>query len=873
MLEKKNNYNRTDDFIINYFINGGEMSNFIFSNEQKRIVEYDKNAVIQVNGCPGSGKTLVAIKKSLFLANKYNKKVLFLYYNKSLGFEIKRLFESFDEYSLLKDMIIIDHIDNYIKICLTSPILRESLREIKGRKNKYPKSEVDRQNRMSIAIDEYKKHNKTSSFYRMDKEFLLSEIDWLRNCDFSKEEYLSNKRLERGSIRKIDLKEKQEILDILNYYRKIESENEYFQDYYDYMISALYYLKRKDIFLDNENYFDFIIIDEAQDFSKLHLEFIKLISNIDNNINSSITFFMDINQTINIEKAWCLNKERTLKDANFNIKNEDILYLNRCYRNVEEIYSIAEKLLNNNYYKNNSTTTDERGIKPFRLKSKTLDEEINNIITIINILIKKYQYEYSDFTIISQFSKKLEEKFKSKFKTTTKSENNNSINLTTFYSAKGIESKVVFVLGLNNEYFPSKKIFPLMSNDEIIEEGKKLLFVAMTRATKLLFLSSLYNESSIFSLFNKDGFINLDFENNNFEIIFGRELSTNKNITTENKSERYDVIKEIKEIEKSILSEINNLRRETSLKFEDLKNSEKNNEEPKIIEKEVIKEVPIEVVKEVEKIIEVKVPVEVIKKVEVEKVVEKEIEIDKIEKLINPEKISEDIKKNFPLATETTQNELIDAEINYINIDNQPILKKRNLKYGTVAYIIALETELRDYYSKMCNSKIITEKFNANITLGGLLKELEKNSVFKNPVIDFYKKNLLNLRNSSLHVHTDKEVFVDFEKLKEVRKNIMNDLLNKFIKAFNSLKNKKENSLKTSIINAKMTNKGKTFDSSIKKYKNFKGFYGCILEDTSGVEIGAVTKFNYEIGKFYNFICEDCLIDGTTVKNIIGREK
>ena len=194
------------------------------------------------------------------------------------------------------------------------------------------------------------------------------------------------------------------------------------------------------------------------------------------------------------------------------------------------------------------------------------------------------------------------------------------------------------------------------------------------------------------------------------------------------------------------------------------------------------------------------------------------------------------------MATETTQNELIDAEINYINIDNQPILKKRNLKYDTVAYIIALETELRDYYSKMCNSKIITEKFNANITLGGLLKELEKNSVFKNPVIDFYKKNLLNLRNSSLHVHTDKEVFVDFEKLKEVRKNIMNDLLNKFIKAFDNLKNKEDNTLKTSIINAKMTNKGKTFDSSIKKYKNFKGFYGCILEDTSGVEIGAVTK-------------------------------
>ena len=85
------------------------MSNFIFSNEQKSIFEYDKNDVIQVNGSPGSGKTLVAIKKAILLAEKYNKKVLFLYYNKSLGYEIRRLFGTFDEYSLLKNKIVIDH--------------------------------------------------------------------------------------------------------------------------------------------------------------------------------------------------------------------------------------------------------------------------------------------------------------------------------------------------------------------------------------------------------------------------------------------------------------------------------------------------------------------------------------------------------------------------------------------------------------------------------------------------------------------------------------------------------------------------------------------------------------------------------------------
>ena len=861
------------------------MSNFIFSNEQKSIFEYDKNDVIQVNGSPGSGKTLVAIKKAILLAKKYDKKVLFLYYNKSLGYEIRRLFGTFDEYSLLKNKIVIDHIDNYIKICLTSPALKEKLKEIKGRKNKYPKSKFDRESRMSLAIDEYKKHNKSSSFYRMDRDFLLSEIDWLRNCDFTKEEYLKNKRLERGSLKKIDLKQKQEVLDILGYYRKVENEVEYFQDYHDYMISALYYLRRKDLFLDEQNYFDHIIIDEAQDFSKLHLEFIKLISNIDNNTESSITFFMDINQTINIEKAWCLNNERNLEDANFEIKEENVLYLNRCYRNVEEIYSAAEKLLDNNCYKSSNISIDERGIKPLRLKSRTLEEEINNVITIIDILINKYQYEYSDFTIISQFTTNLEEKLKNKFPITTKNENSNSINLTTFYSAKGIESKVVFILGLNDEYFPSKKIFPLKSNDEIIEEGKKLLFVAMTRATELLFLSSLQKESPIFSLFDENDFINLDFENNNFDIIFGRELSTNKNITTENESKRYDIIKEIKEFEKRIISEIQSLRKETSLKFEDLKKSEavkkeskniedeKDKEEPKIIEKEVIKEV--------EKIIKVEVPVEkIIEKEKIAEVkVEVEKEVNKIEKLINPEKIEEEIRKSFPLASETTQNELIGAEINYninyINKDNQALLKRMNLKYNTVAYIIALETELRDYYSKMCSAKIISEKFNDSITLGGLILKLKENPVFKIPVDDFYKKDLLNLRNESLHVHADNAKFIDFEQLKEVRKTIMNDLLKRFILGFHSLKikNKDNTDLKKSVINAKMVTRGESYDSSIKKYKNFKGFYSCILEDINGKQYGAVTKFTYELEKFYKFICEDCYIDGTTVKNIIGREK
>jgi len=65
----------------------------------------------------------------------------------------------------------------------------------------------------------------------------------------------------------------------------------------------------------------------------------------------------------------------------------------------------------------------------------------------------------------------------------------------------------------------------------------------------------------------------------------------------------------------------------------------------------------------------------------------------------------------------------------------------------------------------MCNAKIITDKFEANVTLGGLLIKLQQNMVFKNLVDEFCKRGLLDLRNESLHVHVDKEKFINFEKL------------------------------------------------------------------------------------------------------------
>lgn len=59
------------------------------------------------------------------------------------------------------------------------------------------------------------------------------------------------------------------------------------------------------------------------------------------------------------------------------------------------------------------------------------------------------------------------------------------VTLSTVHSSKGLEFPVVFIIGLQQGTFPSY----LSSNNEELEEERRLMYVAMTRAEKLLFLS------------------------------------------------------------------------------------------------------------------------------------------------------------------------------------------------------------------------------------------------------------------------------------------------------------------------------------------------------------------------------------------------
>ena len=65
-------------------------------------------------------------------------------------------------------------------------------------------------------------------------------------------------------------------------------------------------------------------------------------------------------------------------------------------------------------------------------------------------------------------------------------DNNNFVNVMTIHGAKGLEYKIVFICGANDNLIP---FFRSHDSDSAVEEERRLFYVAMTRAKKLLYIT------------------------------------------------------------------------------------------------------------------------------------------------------------------------------------------------------------------------------------------------------------------------------------------------------------------------------------------------------------------------------------------------
>ena len=789
------------------------MSEIILSNEQVSIATYQQNGVIRVNGGPGSGKTLVAVKRAIFLAKDkaYNyaekdDRILFLYYNKSLEKTIKKLFESDKDYEKVKDKIEIRNIDNLLVKDYINSNNKEFLEFVKRARNNIefvkttnPERKERIKNILKTRSIEFK------NFTVEDADFILSEIDWLRDCSYlTEEEYLQINRDGRGSQNPLTKNKRMEIYKILRLYRENGPKDIdlRYTDFYDLASLFLFYFEKEENKGKIKKY-NHVIVDEAQDLSKIHFRFINLICEISKTSGNTISLFMDKNQSIYSKQAW-ISKNRTLKQVGISISKS--FSLNRAYRNAKEIFDVAIKLnpeievgdISNDKIQNLTLTfSEDRGIKPLFLKYPDLsfEEGIKNLSKNIEILVDKFNYKYDEISVISLnklYIPNKSEKYKTEVDRMIESLHNKGTDVTTYYSAKGTENKVIFIPSIDE--FDIDKLsdrYPDKTQEEILEEFKKLLYVGMTRAKEVLIISSLKTEASdslkklleVFDLEND--FINIDTDFNDFYTVFNREINKNENI--EKNHTKFSGIKEVIEEEKN-----------TDIVIQK--------------EKETLK-----------------------------------IDINERDNI----EIEKEIENKFPLAHKLAKIGLIKAEKLFLGADkNEKLLNTEGFEY-----LKAFECEITTCYTTI--QEKAKEQYSKNEKMHAILKKLKTHHEFKNIISKCFDSKVFDKRNDLAHAYNE----FTYNDLLEIRKLVMEDLLPSFIKAFNKYKINK--GIDEFIIVGKLETSYNKVDIQKKKYYSY-----CIIDENNNSFL-AFSENKYKQDITYKLTVNKLMLKGNEYYRII----
>ena len=480
--------------------------------EQRKLVKARPGGHSLIKGVAGSGKTTVAVHKISYLLNKFcdatDDRILLVTFNKTLvnyiGYLYKKVEDETGSGSNYPTLFSSDH--DKVEIYTIDSILFKYFMVYK--KNSGCKYEVLSDNRLKYEVlanclaEHRKRYPEVKLLDHGNEIFLLDEIEWLKACKFLElEEYQNadrfgrmNKQTTEGSHKLAkNSKVRQAIFELMSFYnQQLNSQN--YIDFKDMAILALEQAVKK-----LERQYTHIIIDEGQDLTRIQLEFLRLLYN--KKEYSSLTFIADTAQSI-YPHAW-LVKGRSFTSINLDMVGRSNS-LTKNYRTSAQIAMAAYSLLeadrgmveDEEFVR--PSLIDRQGVYPVFKQFQNLQQETNYLLEEItsNLLAR---YTIQDIVIIAKRKSQLsyiKERFEKEgipclpldkkemdFETS-------ALRLMTMHSIKGLEFKVVIIIGLNEGVLPHE--FSRDKDDQTSMEAtdRRLLYVGMTRAIELLYLTT-----------------------------------------------------------------------------------------------------------------------------------------------------------------------------------------------------------------------------------------------------------------------------------------------------------------------------------------------------------------------------------------------
>jgi len=480
--------------------------------EQRKIINSKPTGNSLIKGVAGSGKTTVSVYRIPFLLNHYcfspDDAILMLTFNKTLSNYIKYQYARIEEDDQIIDLFsLIGAGKEKVEIETVDSIIFKYYCKYK-RRNKL-KLDITTDNHinyqtMQLSISELKKNNPDAHILEQKyTSFLLNEIDWIKSCNYMElEEYQGADRLSRlnkngmdGGPQKLQKNSntRRAIFELMILFNK-KLEEKGLIHIKDAAILAL-----KEVKNCADKKYSHIIVDESQDLTRVQLEFIACLYFPKD--YSSIMFVCDTAQSI-YPHSW-LVKGRSFTSIGFDMTGKSSS-LSKNYRTTTQISQAAYSLIQNDevILEDDNfvvpSLIDRQGPSPVYRAFTDIKQEAEYVANEIKDYLLG-QYELKDITVIAKSKNQLvavKECFDRLGIISTlvdKSDLNfdeKSVKLLTIHSIKGLEFKVVFIIGLNQGIIPYISFQENEDQQIQITTDRKLLYVGMTRANDLLYMTS-----------------------------------------------------------------------------------------------------------------------------------------------------------------------------------------------------------------------------------------------------------------------------------------------------------------------------------------------------------------------------------------------
>lgn len=447
---------------------------------QQKLVDADYKGTMKVSGGAGTGKTVAALHRLKYLSGNSDAKILFTTYTRTLRENLE---------GLVKKMGI-----NRLRCTLSNidQVLVEIARQYKIKDG--------------YKILDYSGDEESLKLWRevletevteFDEKFLYDEyidvIVYFGNADVKS--YMMQQRV--GRTKALSRKQRIEIWKLVEKYIELKQERK--------VVDRLELFNETTKYLNDNNIRPYtnVIADEFQDFSNPELKFLRALVAEGRN---------DLFLTGDPMQRIYSGRKINFGAAGINVRGVRSRRLKINYRTTEPIKKVAVSVIKGLTFDDMDGGTESMngyvslihgGEKPIYKIVGNATDEVTQTVEWVNECINN-QINANDICIAAPsmgLMKELQSYLHTNgiaykvLKGTSKQGASDGISLCTLHSLKGLEFKVVVLIGINERNIPSKATegYPFTGMDaldkkEFLSSKRSLLYVAITRARQLVYM-------------------------------------------------------------------------------------------------------------------------------------------------------------------------------------------------------------------------------------------------------------------------------------------------------------------------------------------------------------------------------------------------